>query len=141
MYAFLNYIEQKWGEKAAWEAAFAFGYNSGKAIMTRRLQGLKKDGQTAEEMAEYQDIRHALGGTAFSYAYVEYDDEKCVVHRTQCGFHTYRPEGMQSYCTPVIDGFHKAYKEVDKGIIDRVSEKCMSKGDDHCYGGFLYKKP
>jgi hypothetical protein len=140
MYLLLNHIEKKWGEEAATEAAFEFGYNVGKVRMTKRLEGLKKDRQTAEEMAQYQDISHMLGGPAFSYAFCEYDDEKCIITRTQCGFHTYRPEGMKSYCDPIIKGYHKAYEEVDKGIVDSLMEKCMSRGDDSCRGGFIYKK-
>jgi hypothetical protein len=140
IYAFLNYIEKKWGEEEAMEAARTFGYNSGKSVMTKRLQGLGKDRQTAEEMAEYQDLRHALGGTQMSHAYAEYDDEKCMVYRTQCAFHTHRPEGMKSYCHYIIDGFGKAYLEVDKGIVEHKRDKCMSRGDDYCYGGFIYGK-
>jgi hypothetical protein len=140
MYALLGYIQQKWGENEALEAARTIGYLMGNGMMTRRLQGLGTDRQTAEQMASYQDVNHALGGVYSSTNYSEWDDENVMVYRTTCAFHTPRPEGMKSYCRPIIDGYITAYQELDKNIAGMRDEKCLCMGDDHCYGGFKYKK-
>ena len=141
IYLLLGYIEQKWGESEAVEAARTMGYQMGHGMMTRRLQGLGTDRQTAEQMALYQDINHALGGVYSSTNYSEWDDENVMIYRTTCRFHTLRPEGMRSYCRPIIEGYVRAYVELDKGIDSLRGEACLCMGDDHCYGGFKYKKP
>jgi hypothetical protein len=141
IYALLGYIERKWGEKEAEEAATTVGYYMGRAQMKRRLQALGTDRQTAEQMAHYQDLNHVYGGVTSSDNYSEYDDENVMIHRNSCAFHSLRPPGMKSYCRPIIEGYIAAYKELDKGIIGFKDEACLCKGDDHCYGGFIYKKP
>lgn len=141
IYALLGYIERKWGEEEAIEAARSVGYYMGRAQMKRRLQGLGQEGQTAEQMAHYQDINHAYGGVTSSDNYSEYDDENVMIYRRSCAFHNLRPPRMRSYCHPIIEGYTTAYQELDKGLIGLREEACLSQGDDHCYGGFHYKKP
>jgi len=141
IYALLGYIERKWGKEEAVEAARTVGYFMGRAQMKRRLKGLGQDSQTAEQMAQYQDFNHAIAGVTSSDNYCEYDEENCMIYRKSCGFHTFRPPGMDSYCRPIIVGYTTAYQELDKGITGLREEACLCQGDDHCYGGFRYKKP
>ena len=141
MYGLLGYIERKWGEAEAVDAARTVGYYMARVQMKRRLEGLGTDHQTAEQMAEYQDINHAIGGIGFSDNYTEYDDEKVMIYRHSCAYHSLRPPRMKSYCRPVIEGYSKAYQELDKGIAGFIDEACLCRGDDHCYNGFVYKKP
>lgn len=141
IYALLGYIERKWGEKEAVEAARAVGYYMGRAQMKRRLRGLGQECQTAEQMAQYQDLNHAYGGVTSANNYVEYDDENVMIYRTSCVFHTLKPPGMRSYCRPIIEGYTTAYQELDKSIVGLREEACLCMGNDHCYGGFKYRKP
>ena len=140
IYIMLDIIRAKWGEKAAIEVAQEYAYRRAKAGFSKWL---KKHGVEAGEpalMASYQDYVHSMMGPAASTAYTFYDDEKVVVRRTQCSYHSYRPEGMRSMCDDMGDGFMRGYMEADKNFIKTEKIACLSVGDNHCERIFWYKK-
>ena len=140
IYVFLGMIRERWGEEAARESAEQYGYLLGQTAMRRWLRRLQTDTQTPETMCMYQDLQHALGGPNFAENVTEYDDEKVVIRRTKCVFHTNRPRGMESYCEPIIDGYVRAYLELDKGLEGGERVACMCRGDDYCLNILKYRK-
>jgi predicted hydrocarbon binding protein len=140
MYGPLAIIELRWGKQAAIEVAQELAYMLGKASYGQFLASRGRKSGTPELMSMYQDLIHALLGPAGSTSFTTYDEEKCVVVRTQCPFHTGRPEGMEGYCKYTGEGFMKGYTEVDPAFIETEQPFCLARGDDHCERTFKFKR-
>lgn len=140
IYLMLGVVEDKWGKKAAIEVAQEFTYRFAKKGYADFLKSLGRTEGTPEIMCMWQDRAHALMGPAAATAFSTYDEEKCIVTRTECPFHTGRPEGMESYCKYMGEYFMKAYTEVDPAFIGTEQPFCLSRGDDHCERVFKYKR-
>ena len=96
IYIMLDIIRTKWGEDAAILVAREYAYRRAKAGFKKWLEKHGVEAGTPALMASYQDYVHALMGPAASTAYTFFDENKVVVRRTQCSYHSYRPEGMRS---------------------------------------------
>lgn len=140
IYIMLDIIRATWGEDAAILAAREYAYRRAKAGFTKWLKRHGVGGGTPAIMASYQDYVHALMGPAASTAYTSFDESKVVVRRTQCSYHSYRPEGMRSMCDDMGEGFMKGYMEADPNFIKTEKTACLSLGDPFCERTFWYKK-
>jgi hypothetical protein len=140
IYIMLDIIRTKWGEEAAILAAKEYAYRRAKAGFTKWLKKHGVEAGTPALMASYQDYVHALMGPAASTAYTFFDENKVVVRRTQCSYHSYRPEGMRTMCDDMGEGFMKGYMEADGNFIKTEKTACLSIGNDYCERTFWYKK-
>ena len=122
-------IRQKWGDQAAREFVHEWARRHARAGMESWLKRNKVSHGTPELMAEYQDLAHAVGGPAHATTFAEYDDEKCIVRRTQCVYYTFRPEGMESFCPLATEGFMQGYKEADPAFSHAEKPACLGFGD------------
>ena len=140
LYTMFEIVKDMWGEEAAIKVWEEYTYRRAKNGFSRWL---KKNGVTSgtpELMAAYQDRAHALSGPAASTAYTTYDDEKCIITRTSCYYHTHKPEGMKSLCGYTESGgFMRGYMEADPAIKKVERPKCLSQGDDNCVRIIWYK--
>jgi hypothetical protein len=140
IYIMLDLIRTKWGEDAAVWAAKEYAYRRSKAGFAKWLKKHGVEAGTPALMASYQDYVHSLMGPAASAAHTFFDEDKVIVRRTQCSYHSYRPEGMRSMCDDMGEGFMKGYMEADKNFIKTDKTACLSIGNDHCERTFWYKK-
>jgi hypothetical protein len=140
IYIMLDVIRTKWGEDAAVFAAREYAYRRAKAGFTKWLKKHGVEAGTPALMASYQDYAHSLMGPAASTACTFFDENKVVVRRTKCSYHSFRPEGMRSMCDDMGDGFMKGYMEADKNFIKTEKIACLSVGNDYCERVFWYKK-
>ena len=140
IYIMLEIIRTKWGEEAAMLAAKEYADRRAKAGFTRWLKKHGVEAGTPALMASYQDYVHSLMGPAASTACTFYDDEKVIVRRTDCSYHSYRPEGMRSMCDDMGEGFMKGYMEADRNFVKTEKTACLSVGDPYCERTFWYKK-
>jgi hypothetical protein len=140
-YAVMGLIEERWGPEAAAEVARSLGYRNGKANMEKWLKVNGVTEGSAELMARYQDLAHALRGPDHATATTEYDENRCVAHRTRCGWHTARPEGATSRCRDFSVTAIRGYAEKDTAIREIRIARCLSWGDDHCRHEFYYGEP
>jgi len=140
IYIMLDIIRAKWGEEAAIFAAKEYAYRRAKAGFTKWLKKHGVEAGTPALMASYQDYVHALMGPAAATAYTFFDENMVVVRRTQCSYHSFRPEGMRSMCDDMGEGFMKGYMEADKNFIKTEKTACLSIGNGYCERTFWYKK-
>jgi hypothetical protein len=140
-YLVMGLIEEKWGREAAEEIARSLGRKNGKRNFEKWLENHGVTEGTAELMAKFEDMAHALRGPNHASAVSEYDDDHVVVTRTRCGWHTGRPDGMQSYCRHFSEEAMRSYGEADPAIKEARTVCCMSYGDDHCRHEFFYADP
>jgi hypothetical protein len=140
IYQLVDVVRQRWGEQAAIEVANEFVYKRAKAGFKKFLQARGRTEGSPELMSEFQDYAHSLQGPSVSTAYTWYDDEKCIVKRTGCAYHTERPEGMESLCRHMGDSFVKGYMEADPALKGSEKLKCMAFGNSYCERIFYYKK-
>lgn len=140
MYIMLDIIRVQWGEEATINAAKEYAYRRAKAGFKKWLKRHGVEAGTPALMASYQDFVHSLMGPTASTAYTFYDDEKVVVRRAQCSYHSNRPEGMRGMCDDMGDGFMRGYMEADKNFVKTEKIACLSMGNDYCERIFWYKK-
>jgi hypothetical protein len=140
MYIMMDIIRTRWGEEAAILAAREYAYRRAKAGFIRWLKKHGVEAGTPELMASYQDYVHSLMGPAASTACTFYDHDKVVVRRTDCSYHSYRPDGMRSMCDDMGEGFMRGYMEADPNFIKTEKTACLSSGDHYCERTFWYKK-
>jgi hypothetical protein len=140
VYSLLDIIRTNWGEEAMIEAAKEYGYRRAKAGYAKWLKKHGVKAGTPELMAAYQDYAHATTGPAPSTVCTTYDDEKVVIRRTECAYHTHRPENMKPICAEQGEGFMKGYMEADKNFIKTEKPFCLACGDEFCERTFWFKK-
>jgi predicted hydrocarbon binding protein len=138
-YGLLAIIEERYGKEAAQEIATEMGYRGGRRNVAAWLAANGVDRGSAELMSKYQDFAHAMRGPDHANAIATYDEHVCEVTRRRCGWHTGRPDGMNSYCIYISRGFIDGYKESDPGVAHAEIRKCMSLGDDFCRHVFTYE--
>ena len=140
LYFLLDIIRRKWGEKAAQEAGEEFGYMEGSYNYSKFLRRYKRTYGDPEVMARYQDIIHVYYGPTAPHCLCSYGDDCVRVVRTECHLHTGRPEGMESMCKYIGEGFMKGYTEIDPAFVRTEKVLCLSRGDDCCDRIWYYKK-
>jgi len=140
IYILLDIVRAKWGEEAAILVAREYAYRRAKAGFSKWLKKHGVEAGTPALMASYQDYVHALMGPAASTAYSFFDENKVVVRRRACSYHSYRPEGMRSMCDDMGEGFMKGYMESDRNFIRTEKTACLSTGSDYCERTFWYKE-
>lgn len=137
-YLALKIVSDISGEEVAREVARRIGYTAGRSNYTKMQKRFGVTTLGPERAAIYQDTVHLLSGSDMAYCFSEYDDEKCVVRRTRCSFHTGHPPGAGHYCWYVNEGFRQAYEELDPNL-EMTYAKSMTKGDPHCEHVFRYR--
>jgi hypothetical protein len=140
-YGLIAILEDKIGKEATQEVVREMGYRGGKRNIPAWLAAHGVEVGSPALMSEYQDFAHALRGPDHASAYSEYSDTVCRVTRDKCGWHTGRPEGMESYCKYSSDGFLRAYRESDSALETAEIRQCMSHGDETCEHVFTYPAP
>jgi hypothetical protein len=139
LYGMFEVVKQRWGEKAAIEVASDYVANRARGGFKKFLKDRGKTQGSPSLMAEYQDFVHALQGPNPSSAFSQYDDEKCIVSRKGCTYHTDRPEGMVSLCKYLGDSFIQGYMEADPALLGSEKLKCLAFDNDCCSRIFWYK--
>lgn len=137
-YLALKLVSNAHGEEAACDIARKIGYTAGRSNYTKMQKRFGVTTLGPEHAAIYQDTVHILSGSDMAHCFSEYDDEKCVVRRTRCSFHTGHPPGAGEYCWFVNEGFKQAYEELDPNL-EMTYEKSLTKGDSYCEHVFHYR--
>jgi hypothetical protein len=138
-YSLIAIMEERIGVEATRDIVREMGYRGGKRNIPAWLRAHGVESGSAALMSEYQDYAHAMRGPDHARAVSEYTETVCQVTRTTCGWHTGRPEGMESYCKYSSEGFLKAYRESDSALKEARIAACLSEGDDHCKHVFTYE--
>lgn len=120
------------GEEVARELARRLGYTAGCSNYRKMQRRFGATNLTAEQVAQYEDTVHLLGGVEMATCTSEYDANTWTGRRTRCPFYTGAPEGAGHYCRYVQEGFERAYKECDPNIQEMRYEKSLIKGDGEC---------
>ncbi|MFC1860658.1 hypothetical protein ACFLYL_00030 [Chloroflexota bacterium] len=140
LYTMFDIVKNMWGEEAAVKVWEEYTHRRAKAGFSKWLAKNGVNSGTPELMAAYQDRAHSLSGPAAASAYTTYDDEKCVIIRTSCFYHSFRPEGMKSLCGyGEGKGFMSGYMEADPAIKKVERPRCLSHGDNGCTRIIWYK--
>lgn len=139
LYGMFDVVRKRYGEKIAIEVANEYVTNRARSGFKKFLKSRGRTEGSPALMAEYQDFVHALQGPNPSTAFSSYDDEKCIVSRKGCTYHTDRPEGMESLCKYMGDSFVKGYMEADPALKGSKKLKCLAFDDDCCSRVFWYK--
>ncbi len=134
----LKLVSDACGEEVARDVARKIGYTAGRSNYTKMQKRFGVTTLGPERAAIYQDTVHLLSGSDMAHCFSEYDDEKCVVRRARCSFHTGHPPGAGEYCWFVNEGFKQAYEELDPNL-EMTYEKSLTKGDSHCEHIFHYR--
>lgn len=138
-YGLIAVMEKRLGKEATQDIVREMGYVGGKRNIPAWLEAHGVTEGSPALMSEYQDYAHALRGPEHASAYSEYTETVCRVARDKCGWHTGRPEGMESYCKYSSEGFLKAYRESDAALETAEIKMCMSSGDETCEHVFTYR--
>lgn len=137
-YLALKLVSDTHGEEAARDIARKIGYTAGRSNYSKMQKRFGVTTLGPERASIYQDTVHLLSGSDMAYCFSEYDDEKCVVRRTRCSFHTGHPPGTGHYCWFVNEGFKQAYEELDPNL-EVTYAKSMTNGDSYCEHVFRYR--
>lgn len=121
------------------DVARKMGYTAGRNNYSKMQKRFGTTTLGPERAAVYQDTGHLLSGSDMAHCFSDYDDEKCVVRRTRCSFHTGHPSGAGHYCWFVNERFKRAYEELDPNL-EMTYDKSMTKGDPYCEHDFRYRK-
>ncbi len=137
-YLLLKLVSDTCGEEAARDIAREFGYTVGYSNYSKMQKRFGTTTLGPELAAVYQDTVHLLSGSDMAHCFSEYDDEKCLVTRTRCSFHTGAPPEAGHYCWFVNEGFKRAYEELDPNL-EMTYDRSLTKGDDYCEHIFRYR--
>lgn len=134
----MRMVAERDGEEAARDIARRFGYVVGKSNYRKMQRRFGVETLGPENLAHYEDTVHLLGGSDMAHCFSEYDDTTCVIRRTRCAFHTGGPDGADHYCPYLNEGFARAYRECDPGLVEMTYDTSMARGDDHCEHVFRF---
>ena len=123
-------VKQVADEETVIKVARRAGYNMGKANIGAWQKRFNTKQMSAEQWAIMQDFQHALGGFSHCHAFVTYDDKKCVIRRTNCGYLTHEPETMH-LCKYMDEGIREAYQEMQPGFKVTMTQ-LLPEGGDFC---------
>ncbi len=137
-YMALKLVSEACGEEVARDIARKIGYTAGLSNYKKMQRRFGVTTLGPERTAIYEDTVHLLSGSDMAYCFSEYDDEKCVVRRTRCSFHTGHPTGAGHYCWFLNEGFKQAYEELDPNV-EVTYDTSMTKGDSYCEHVFRYR--
>lgn len=131
-FSLLKNAAEMCGEEVARELARRLGYTAGRSNYRKMQRRFGVTNLTAEQVAQYEDTVHLLGGVEMATCTSEYNANTWIGRRTRCPFYTGAPEGAGHYCSYVQEGFERAYKESDPNIQEMRYEKSLMNGDGEC---------
>jgi hypothetical protein len=129
------------GEEKALEIAQEIGRRYGGTGYARLLEahGRGRKGEP-REMALYQDLVHSIRGPKHAAAlFAEYDDERCIVRRTECIYFSEANPQNGKYAGAFEAGCFEGYVAADDNL-DRVDViRCRWRGDSGCEQHWVFR--
>ena len=138
--SFYTVAEEVVGEEKALEIAREIGRRYGGQGYARLLAAQGRDGSGSPRMmALYQDLVHAIRGPKHAAAlFAEYDDERCVVRRSQCIYFSEAAPQNGKYAGAFEAGCFEGYVAADENL-ERVDVlRCRWRGDATCEQHWVY---
>jgi hypothetical protein len=130
------------GERAALDIAREIGRRYGGAGYARFLKAQGREGSGEPRMmALYQDLVHSLRGPKHAAAlFAEYDEERCVVRRTECiYFSEDRPENGK-YTEAFESGCFEGYVNADENLERVEVVRCRFQGASGCEQHWVFRR-
>jgi hypothetical protein len=138
---FYTVAEDLIGEESALALAREIGRRYGGQGYARLLEAHGRPGVgEPREMALYQDLVHSIRGPKHVAAlFAEYDDDRCIVRRTECVYFNEDTPQNGKYTEAFESGCFEGYVAADANMLRVDVIKCRYRGDAGCEQHWVFK--
>lgn len=138
---FYSVAEELVGEDAARAIAYQVGLRYGGAGYKKVLEANNAtEGGSPRTMAIYQDLVHYIRGPKHTSAlFAEYDDEHCIVRRSECLYYSEDVPANGKYTGEFERGACDGYASVDPNLDHTEVRACRWRGDGHCEMRWIFR--